>query len=112
MTICSKCEKEKGSDFRKSRTVCRECDNLTAREKNKINKEKAKTDKPTEILCRKCKKTCTEFRFNRKTCLSCEREHGRNYRKNTTKAKEWVENNKEVMQHLQRKHQQKKKIKS
>lgn len=38
MTICSKCNKEKKTDFRKHRTVCRVCDNLLAREKRKKTK--------------------------------------------------------------------------
>lgn len=110
MTICSKCNKEKKTDFRKHRTVCRVCDNLLAREKRKKDKELTKTNKPSEILCKKCNKICTEFRYNRKTCLPCEREHGRKYRKNTTKAKEWIENNRERMKKLQRNHQMKKRL--
>ena len=56
MTICSKCNKEKKTDFRKHRTVCRVCDNLLAREKRKKDKELTKTNKPSEILCKKCNK--------------------------------------------------------
>ncbi len=100
--ICKKCKIDKGNDFRKKRTICRECDNALARERRKKEKERVKTEKPTSILCKKCNKICTDFTFNRKVCSACRRERGRKYRRNTTKSKEWTENNKERMKELQK----------
>lgn len=105
--ICSKCNEDKGNDFRKSRTVCRECDNALAREKTKQDKEK---EKPESIICNVCGNTTSDFRINRKKCLDCERQHGRKYRKETDKAKVWAENNREKMNELQRNWTQKRKI--
>lgn len=98
MTICTKCEQDKGNDFRKNRKVCRECDNELARLRTLKNKEK---QKPEFIICNVCNEKKTEFRINRGSCLDCERSNGRNYRRTTTKAKEWTENNKERMSELQ-----------
>lgn len=53
------------------------------------------------IICRKCKKEDQDFRHNRRVCKNCEKEQGREYRKNTTKAKEWSEANKDKMKYLQ-----------
>ena len=97
--ICTKCNKDKGTDFRKNRKVCRECDNEIAREQRKKDKLKKK---PEFIICRVCGEKKTDFRINRKKCLDCEREHGRNYRRTTDKAKIWAENNKERMSELRR----------
>jgi hypothetical protein len=96
--ICQKCKKDKGDDFRKKRTVCRECDNESAREYRKSLKER---EKPDSIICNVCGLEKTEFRINRKKCLDCEREHGRKYRKETDTAKIWVENNREKMSQMQ-----------
>lgn len=55
------------------------------------------------IKCRKCdytKKNC-EFRPKRRVCKECERAHGRAYRKSNNKAKEWAQENKKRMKHLQ-----------
>lgn len=96
--ICTKCNKDKGTDFRKFRKVCRECDNATAREYRKTFKDK---EKPDHIICSVCKEHKTEFRLNRKKCLDCERAFGRKYRSTTDKAKIWTENNREKMSELQ-----------
>jgi len=55
------------------------------------------------MICTKClvDKTEDEFRGTRKQCRECERAAGRLYRRTTTKAKEWVESNKERMSDLQ-----------
>lgn len=98
MTICERCDKDKGDDFRKNRRVCRECDNELARQYRKALKEK---EKPEFIICNKCGEKKTEFRINRGSCLDCERAHGRNYRKTTDKAKIWTQNNRERMSELQ-----------
>lgn len=108
MTICSICKEEKGSDFRPNRTVCRICDNLIAKDKRIKDKEKIK---PETIFCKICKQEKSNFRVNRKKCLDCEREHGKNYRKTTEKAKIWVENNKDKMSELQHKSYEKNKKK-
>lgn len=104
--ICTECNEDKGTDFRKSRKVCRECDNAAQRERNKKAKEQ---EKPKSIKCNKCGKRTSDFRINRQTCLDCERAHGRKYRRETTKSKEWTENNKEQMAKLQREWQKKEK---
>lgn len=96
--LCTKCNKDKGTDFRKNRKVCRECDNAAARERTKKLK---KRQKPEFIICRVCKEKKTEFRINRRKCLHCERSSGRKYRQTTDKAKVWVQNNKERMSELQ-----------
>lgn len=96
--ICQKCKEDKGTDFRKNRTVCRECDNESAREYRKQLKER---EKPASIICQVCEETKMEFRVNRNKCLDCERIHGRKYRQTTDKAKIWAENNKDRMTELQ-----------
>lgn len=101
MTVCKRCGNDKGDDFRKNRFVCRECDNELARIKRAQDKERAETEKPEFIICNKCGEQKTNFRFNRKACLDCERAHGRSYRKTTDKAKIWVENNRQKMSELQ-----------
>lgn len=106
--ICKKCNKDKGTDFRKSKNVCRECQNEVAREYRKKLKEKkdhGELKKSEFIICNKCEQKTSNFRINRRSCLDCERKHGRHYRKTTTKAKEWAGNNRERMTELQRKWQ-------
>lgn len=96
--ICIKCNENKGSDFRKNRQVCRECDNEMARQKTIELKQR---EKPESIICNICSLRKTEFRINRRKCLDCERSHGRKYRKETDKAKIWTDTNKEQMSKLQ-----------
>jgi hypothetical protein len=98
--ICKECKEEKGDDFRRTRKICRECENKQAREKRKKDKERAK---PETIVCKRCGETTTKFRMNRAECLDCERENGREYRRTTDKAKVWTEKNRERMSELQHK---------
>jgi hypothetical protein len=105
--ICDKCNVEKGTDFRKSRKVCRECDNAIQRERNKAAKNKVK---PTHIVCKTCKKQTTDFRIDRAVCIECERSHGRQYRQDTDKAKEWAGNNRTQMAKLQREWQKNRRL--
>jgi hypothetical protein len=54
--------------------------------------------------CNKCRvqKDDNDFRPKRRICKDCEREHGREYRKNNPdKSKEWADKNKERMKKLQ-----------
>jgi hypothetical protein len=62
-------------------------------------------------VCRDCgkKQSGDNYRKNRTQCLNCERAFGRNYRRTTTKAKEWVENNRDRMSELQKNHYEKNK---
>lgn len=87
---CKGCgESKKRADFKRGQEYCLLCEN-----KN-VSKEKT---------CRECGlvKPDDEFRPNRRKCKDCERKHGRNYRRTTTTAKAWAENNKEQMKHLQK----------
>jgi hypothetical protein len=104
--ICQDCKLEKSTDFRKNRKVCRECDNLRERERRKQLKD---SKKPESIICNVCKETKTDFRVGRGKCLDCEREHGKNYRRTTTKAKEWTDANQNRMSELQHNWYQKEK---
>ena len=96
--ICNICNIEKGDDFRKGMRFCRECHNAKARAKRLEDKNRKK---PDTITCNKCGVVTSNFRVNRGACIPCEREHGRAYRRNTTKAKEWATANPERMSELQ-----------
>jgi len=96
--ICTKCKEDKGTDFRKNRKVCRECDNAAAREYRKKTKE---LPKPDHIICSICKEQKTEFRLHRNKCLDCERAYGRKYRSENDKAKVWAKKNSTRMSELQ-----------
>lgn len=98
MKVCKTCGIEKDKiEFRRSQSSCIDCEN----------------DPNVEIfkVCKKCNKLTSDFRKNRNSCKDCERAHGRNYRKTTAKAKEWVENNRERMSELQRNNYEKNKKK-
>jgi hypothetical protein len=87
---CIVCEVTKTKNlFRRNQQVCLECE----KEPN-ISFDKK---------CGDCGETKNNslFRVNSKKCIDCERAHGRNYRRTTTKASEWVENNREQMSKLQ-----------
>lgn len=89
---CDACYETKTTNFfKRGCPICKECQD------NKVT---------YDITCRDCEeqKPNTGFRLNRKTCIECERSSGRNYRKTTTKAAEWVENNRERMSELQHNH--------
>lgn len=77
------------SPKRRSQSICISCEN----DPNVVYDKK----------CISCGETTSSlnFRHNRKKCLDCERSHGRQYRKQTTKAIEWTENNKSKMKELQ-----------
>lgn len=88
--LCIACNLTKSSkDFRRGQSACKSCEE--------------DPDATYEKECRDCKekKSSDMFRKNRKTCLDCERSFGRDYRRTTTKAKDWVEQNKERMTELQ-----------
>ena len=92
--VCLGCNVEKPKEeFRRSQPGCRECE----------------SDPSVYIpkTCRDCgeeKSFHDDYRKNRKECIECERAHGRNYRRTTTKAKEWAEANRERMSELQHNH--------
>jgi hypothetical protein len=90
---CAGCEEDKAKNlFRRNQIVCKEC------EENEVEYDKK---------CTVCKETMsiTLFRSDngkpRGDCHECEKASGRNYRRTTTKAKEWTENNREKMSELQ-----------
>jgi len=98
--ICHDCKK---GNWR----VCLGCqENMTTayyRRGQKICKECEAKGVDYEKTCKICQevKSVENFRFNRMECLDCERSNGREYRKTTTKAKEWSDANKERMKELQ-----------
>jgi hypothetical protein len=96
--ICKECRIDKGDDFRRSRKVCRECENKNAQ---KIRKKLKEKEKPLFIECKNCEQKKTEFRIGRAVCLDCERKFGREYRRTTDNAKIWTSENKERMSELQ-----------
>lgn len=90
--ICISCNETKTTNFfKRGQPICKDCEN-----------DGVIYDK----LCKNCDnyKPSNTFRVNRKNCTDCERAFGREYRKNTTKAAEWVENNREKMSKLQHTH--------
>jgi hypothetical protein len=87
---CKNCEVEKTTiDFRRGQYICNVCE--------------ADPNFSCQKSCNECGETKDSklFRKNRGKCIDCERAHGRNYRRTTTKAQEWVDNNKERMVELQ-----------
>lgn len=91
--ICQRCNLDKGDDFRRSKKICRECQNEMIKEYRHTKlKEKVK---PEFIICRKCNKQTSDFPLNSRICNDCHRARGREYRRNTNKAKIWTNNNKE-----------------
>jgi hypothetical protein len=89
---CVSCEMvKKNAEFRRGLPTCKQCE-----------------ADPNVVIKKECKecmlsKPESDFRKNRKLCIDCERAHGRQYRRTTTKAKEWAETNKEKMTELQSK---------
>lgn len=77
------------SIFRRGQEICRTCEFKGAI----VDRE-----------CRGCGETkpTSSYRPNSKTCSDCDRSHGRNYRRTTTKAKEWVQSNTARMAELQK----------
>ena len=87
---CIVCDLTKTKNlFRRNQQVCLECE-------KELNVSFDKN-------CEGCGETKNNesFRTNRKKCIDCERAHGRDYRRTTTKAVEWVENNRDQMSKLQ-----------
>lgn len=85
---CTSCQKHMTTlHFRRGQTICKECENSGS-----IGKKKC-------TVCDIIKPT-SDFRRNRGDCVDCERRSGRNYRRTTTKAKEWAAENKERMTEL------------
>lgn len=121
---CTKCNETKSlkDDFRKGSWICKKCQNkkqpVTRQCKGCGEIKKRAEYKKAQEYCLDCEgkgvsieKTCRDcgetkssdmFRPNRRKCTDCERSNGRNYRRVTTKAKEWAENNKERLTELQK----------
>lgn len=121
---CTKCEEEKSVDefyydkrYKKPSSWCKECVKEKNRQyrKNKkkeaLKKDKFKKEGKAIIEERECP-ICFEikpdiienFRMDRKGCTDCERDNGREYRRDgigKKKAKKWVEENSERMAKLQ-----------
>jgi hypothetical protein len=86
--VCVGCDThKKTSKFRRNKPICIEC------EDSGVIYDK---------ICKECEevKPSDEFEQNRLTCHDCRKASGRHYRKTTTKAKEWNEENREKMQKL------------
>lgn len=87
---CKACGKSGDSDiFRRGQQICRDCESAGA----VVDQE-----------CNECGETkpSSSFRKNRKKCTDCERGFGRNYRRTTTKSKEWAQANPKRMAELQK----------
>jgi len=126
---CTKCNETKPVDkFVKSENLCKECNNKARKEKYKNDEayktkliestrkhyktkmEKTKNEPPviTNKQCNVCNvvQPSTNFRIDRLKCIDCERNHGKEYRRNEIgqqKSKQWLENNSERMTELQAK---------
>lgn len=95
---CAGCEKEKPKkDYRRNQIACKECEATNVRYEKRCDQ------------CGELKWSDT-FQYNRQVCGDCDRERGRNYRRTTTKAADWVENNRGKMSELQHNHYEKHKI--
>lgn len=100
---CSNCKEHKELDeFYKGHKQCKVCVRQKAKlyRQKKVDDEIASGEKPL-ITCEKCGETTTDYLVYIKYCNNCERKRGREYRRRTTKAKEWTENNRERMSELQ-----------
>lgn len=99
---CSNCKKYKEiTEYYKGHFQCKECVREKARKYRKEKKEKEKDVPKKSIICNRCGENTTNYRIDRLYCKECEKKHGREYRRTTTKAKDWVENNREKMSELQ-----------
>lgn len=133
LKCCSTCGIEKNYEkFNKNKNKCKDCNNEMRRFKYnndeelrkkiiiksgeyKIKKSLIKTEIKLQNnidigeenkQCKTCEKILnkTNFRHNRLTCIECEKNYGREYRKSDIgkeKSNEWVENNREKMTALQ-----------
>lgn len=104
--VCSECGVDKPTnEYRPKYSFCKSCMNAKQRARNLENKKK-KIKEGTK-KCNKCgiEKDNTEFRINRGECGDCEKSYGRNYNKeNYDKRREWVINNRERYEELQKKY--------
>jgi len=98
---CVGCNEEKDKKaFRRNQIICQECE---------VNPEIVYDKKCVDCGETKPSNNFREIkvkgvsRGTRTECCDCEKKDGRNYRRTTTKAKEWVENNPEKMAALQKK---------
>jgi uncharacterized protein (DUF983 family) len=120
---CSKCNETKPIDkFVKTKNICKTCNNIARKEKyntdevfkNKLiestknhYKKKIENTKENQQLivdkqCNVCNvlQPSNKFRIDRLKCIDCERNHGKEYRRNEIgkqKSKDWLENNGERM---------------
>lgn len=88
--VCTVCGENKTTkQYRRGQPIC-----LTCEEQGEAY----------DKVCKDCGETkpSSEFRRNRGECLDCERSFGKGYRRTTTKAKEWAQNNKARMTELQK----------
>jgi hypothetical protein len=107
--VCKICSKEK---FKEKMVELKKCEGCGIEKENKFYRELSSKkcleceDKTVTRKCRDCNETksISEFNPKRMQCHECEKADGRNYRRTTTKAKEWVEKNPERMAGLQKKH--------
>ena len=123
---CSKCNETKPVDkFVKQENTCKDCNNKARKEKynnNEVYKNKLiesthnhyKTkmkkikEEPTVIIDKQCNvcntiQPSTNFRIDRLKCIDCEKNHGKEYRRNEIgkqNSKKWLENNSERMTEL------------
>jgi hypothetical protein len=107
--VCKICSKEK---FKEKMSEVRKCEGCNVEKENKFYRELSSKrcleceDKSITRICTDCgeTKSIADFNPKRHKCHECEKADGRNYRKTTTKAKEWVEKNPERMTELQKKY--------
>lgn len=88
--VCTVCGENKTTkNYRRGQPICLICE---------------QTGETYDKVCKICgiSKKSTNFRPNRKECTDCERSFGREYRRTTTTAKQWVQNNREKMTQLQK----------
>jgi hypothetical protein len=90
--ICVGCEQNlTTANYRRGQPLCLDCE-AGGTVYDKVCK-----------LCGKSRPSDT-FRPNSKECMDCVRASGRDYRRTTTKAKDWANNNRERMAELQKNH--------
>jgi hypothetical protein len=114
--FCKSCTKKKKEDRSDETKICEQCTN-----KKLLKEFRGATSKvclaceDVLVLTKKCRdcleeKPFSAFRPNRRQCHECEKADGRQYRRTTTKAKEWAEQNKERFAKLQKDNYEKNKI--
>lgn len=86
--VCSECGQNLTTpNFRRNQPICKICESGGA---------------VSQKTCKKCgvKKSSVDFRQNRGECTDCERSAGREYRRTTTKSREWAVANRDRMTEL------------